>query len=82
MSSAARINFEARLEALGRAHMIRVTVALAGLLLITCLPTSSARAEEFLGSPGKIIDGDLFWLCDANICNKLRLCGVKCSGDV
>jgi len=34
-------------------------------------------AFEIAGSVDKIADGDTFWVCDANACHKIRLCGVK-----
>ncbi|MGH6804867.1 MAG: thermonuclease family protein [Methyloceanibacter sp.] len=37
---------------------------------------ATAHAAEVTGSVDKIADGDTFWVCDANACHKIRLCGA------
>jgi endonuclease YncB( thermonuclease family) len=41
-----------------------------------CWATATAEAAELSGSVDKIADGDTFWVCDENACNKIRLCGA------
>lgn len=51
-----------------------IRLALAGILVVG---VTIAHAAEYVGSVNKIVDGDTFWLCDATVCNKIRLCGVN-----
>lgn len=41
-------------------------------------------AEEIIGTPGKIVDGDTFYVCDTVACHKIRLCGIDApeKGDI
>lgn len=48
-----------------------------GLLVAIALWTSTASATEVSGSVDKIVDGDTFWLCEATICHKIRVCGIN-----
>ena len=52
----------------------RLSKALA--LLAACLLAGSANAADITGTPGKIVDGDTFWVCDQTACHKIRLCGI------
>ena len=52
-------------------HMLK---ALA--LLAACVLAGSANAADITGTPGKIVDGDTFWVCDQTACHKIRLCGI------
>jgi endonuclease YncB( thermonuclease family) len=35
-----------------------------------------AHAADFTGRAERIHDGDTFWICDASVCTKIRLCGI------
>lgn len=38
---------------------------------------ASASAGEYVGTADKVADGDTFWLCNKEACQKIRLCGVN-----
>lgn len=43
---------------------------------IASLFAGTAGATDIVGTIGKVIDGDTFWLCDADRCQKVRICGI------
>ena len=45
--------------------------------LALCFSTVTLGAAEFAGSANRIVDGDTFWVCDANACHKIRICGIN-----
>jgi len=50
-----------------------------GLLaaIVALLIATPASATEYTGRVDRVVDGDTFWLCDANACRKMRLCGIN-----
>jgi endonuclease YncB( thermonuclease family) len=46
-----------------------------GVIVAVCVTASIANAETFTGKVGKVIDGDTFWICEADKCTKIRFCG-------
>jgi endonuclease YncB( thermonuclease family) len=54
--------------------VVAAVVAVSGWLL-------AAPQTGMTGTPGKISDGDTFWLCDENRCEKFRLCGIDAPED-
>ena len=46
------------------------------VLAVVWLLTGPAEAADITGTPGKIVDGDTFWVCGQTACHKIRLCGI------
>ena len=44
-------------------YQLAIYIAVHAMLAI-----ATARATEFLGLVGKVVDGDTLWVCDANAC--------------
>lgn len=47
-----------------------------GCGFIASMMVAPANAAEFRGRAERIVDGDTFWLCEASVCTKIRLCGI------
>ena len=60
--------------------------ALKAIFVLAILSGSTAigLADELIGTPGKIVDGDTLYVCDATACHKVRLCGIDApeKGDI
>lgn len=55
----------------------RILVALAiAAVVVALILAFGPRAQEMVGSVGRVIDGDTFWLCNDTECRKFRLCGI------
>ncbi len=47
------------------------------LLYIFFISATGVRASEGItGQHGTVIDGDTFFVCDKNVCTRIRLCGI------
>lgn len=53
----------------------------AAAVLALLLTPSMAQAAEFTGHAERVHDRDTFWVCDANACTKIRLCGIEAPED-
>jgi endonuclease YncB( thermonuclease family) len=47
------------------------------LTAVAMLLMNGTANAELLGTVPKIYDGDTFALCDKNICNRIRICGIN-----
>jgi micrococcal nuclease len=54
---------------------MRVVAGIAAALL--SISILAAAGAELKGTADRIVDGDTFWLCNADACTKIRLCGVN-----
>lgn len=53
--------------------MLRVVFLVVAAAVLFANP---ARATDLVGTVDKVVDGDTFWLCDAEACRKIRICGI------
>ena len=62
----------------------KTTISLAFVILLLPFSISLAYSEEIVGETGKVVDGDTLYVCDADACHKIRLCGIDApeKGDI
>jgi endonuclease YncB( thermonuclease family) len=56
--------------------MMRMIGAALGTMMLFPHPCTTA-AKEIAGVASRVIDGDTLYICDAALCEKIRICGIN-----